>query len=165
MLCFVPPVFRAPDYPPFSSSPEVGGAAAFIIVSIAAVGLLTPVGWSRSQPEYALRVGVASRLGPRAVEQELMSRLDVSKIADASAAAAVGAMPTIGPTRRTPTFFARREAYDAIPPGLELDPATGALVGVPTMAGSYTVALGVTDGTSTHAMTGPSFRVKVLPAL
>ena len=76
MLCFLPPVFKAPDVPPFSSSPQAGGAAAFIIVSVAAVGLLTPVGWSRTQPEYALRVGVVSRLGPRPVERELMSRLD-----------------------------------------------------------------------------------------
>ena len=163
MLCFVPPVFKAPDHPPSSASPDVGGAAAFIIGSIAVLGLLTPVGWSRSQPEYALRVGVASRLGPRPAERELMSRLDASAIADTPAADV--AARAIGPAEHPLTFFARHEAYDAIPPGLELDSATGALVGVPTMAGSYTVAVGVTDGTGLHSKTGPAFRVKVLPAL
>ena len=165
MLCFVPPVFRAPEYPPLSSAPEVGGgAAALIIMCIAFVGLVTPVGWSRSQPEYELRVGVASRLGPRPIERELMSRLDGAKTV-ASVPPASGAARATGQAGHPVTFFARHEAYDAVPPGLTVDSATGALVGVPTMAGSYTVAVGVTDGTTKHAVTGPSFRVKILPAL
>ena len=161
MLCFLPPVFKLPEFPPFSPPPQVGGAAAFVVVAIAALGLLTPVGWSRSQPEYAIRVGVVSRVGPRPAERELMSRLSAAGNGK-PVAAAVG---TAGPVKRPLTFFARHDAYDAIPPGLELDTATGALVGVPNMAGSYTVAVGVTDGTRAHAITGPAFKVRVLPAL
>ena len=151
MLCFLPPIFPMPEYPPFAPPPKASGAAAFILIAIATVGLLTPVGWTRTQPEYALRVGVASQLGPRPVETALVSHLDRSGTVD-------------GAPHKPYAFFGQHDAYIAVPPGLTVDAATGALVGVPSMAGSYTVAVGVSDGMKS-SLTGPSFKVKVLPAL
>ena len=150
MLCFLPPIPAVPQERPSrrpSRRPcDAGTAAAIIITVVGVVGLLTPVGWTRTQPVYALRAGIAAQLGPRAEDRGLAARLDRAR-----------------PAGGTTHFAAGRDAYGAIPPGLSVDAATGALVGTPTMPGLYTVAISASDGTG-NAITGATFKVKVLPA-
>ena len=102
--------------------------------------MLTPFGWVRTQPVYEMRVGLPSRLGPRAAERALLAR------PDGGAAA-----------RRT--YVVGTSDRIAIPPGLAIEPATGALTGVPTLAGTYTVGLATSDG-STRPVVGPLFKVR-----
>ena len=149
MLGFLAPVVSMRQPGPSSSPPRCGTTAATVMISfIVALALLTPVGWVRSEPEYAARVGVVSRLGPRAEDLDLIGRLDAQGTKEPAGFHA---------------FFARQDPYDAIPPGLHVDAASGALVGIPSMPGTYTIAIGVSDGEA-HSVTGPAFKVKVLPA-
>ena len=143
MLCLLAPIFAGPPVPD-PAPPAAGPLAALIITSVGLVGLLAPFGWSRSEPEYTVRTGEAVHL--------------VSGLAAPSAELRYAGAP-----RRPRAFFARRTAYDTIPPGLAVDAATGALVGVPSMAGSYAVTVGVSDGAADPVF-GSTVRVKVLPA-
>ena len=59
-------------------------------------------------------------------------------------------------------YFVRGQHDDALPPGLSLDQRSGALSGVPSLAGTYTLTLGVKDGVD-RSVTGESFKIKVLP--
>ncbi len=146
MLCFLPPIPAFPQEPPPRPSSNPGSAAAIIIAAVGFVGLLTPFGWSHAQPVYALHAGIAAHLGPRDEDKGLTARLDRT-----------------GAAVKPYNFAPGRDSYGAVPPGLTVDAVTGALVGTPTMPGLYTVAIRVSDGTS-NAITGPSFKVKVLPA-
>jgi glucose/arabinose dehydrogenase/mono/diheme cytochrome c family protein len=50
-----------------------------------------------------------------------------------------------------------------LPPGLELDPASGSLFGVPTTAGSYSFAIRVSDSQSPAATLDQTFNMTVFP--
>ncbi len=151
MLCFLPPILPTPPSGQPPSTPRCSGVMGTVmIVLLVGAALLTPIGWVRTQPVYAMRVGIASRLGPRPEERDLASRF-----ANLHGAG--------GGTGAPHAFFVRQQRYDAIPPGLRVESATGALVGVPSMAGTYTLAVGVSDGTR-EPIIGAPFKVKVLPA-
>lgn len=148
MLCFLPPLAPAPRRNEFSPRKPIGGAAATALFTMAVgLALFTPVGWVRSQPVYDLRVGVASRLGPRAEERALLARLSRQ-------------VPEGG--KEGLRYFASGDPYGAVPPGLGVNSRTGALVGTPAVAGTFTVAIGLSDGAA-NQVTGPSFKVRVLP--
>ncbi len=150
MLCFVPmvPAWREPQSPP---RPVPGhGVAAFVIAGTVALALLTPFGWVHPEPVYAAQVGVAARFAPRAEDAGLVARLDRIDV-------------PAGEPRARYAYFVRGRHDDSLPPGLSLDAGSGALSGVPSLAGTYTLTLGVKDGAN-RSVTGESFKIKVLPA-
>ena len=150
MLCFLPmaPAWREPQTPP---RPSFGyGVAGVTMAAIFALALLTPFGWVHPEPIYAAQVGVAARFAPRVEEAVMVARLDQ-----------VTAHADMSPRRHS--FFVRGQHDDALPPGLSLDEGSGALSGVPSLAGTYTLTLGVKDGVD-RSLTGESFKIKVLPA-
>ncbi len=112
--------------------------------------VLAPIGWVPSRVTYALHVGQAAHLAPHPIDQDLISMLAKRK------AASLPPSPY--------AFFASQAASGAgsPPPGLDVDADTGALVGVPTIAGTYTVAVGISDGRIARIL-GPAFTVRVLP--
>ena len=66
-------------------------------------------------------------------------------------------LPSLGnATPGVPTTFALTSG--SLPPGLHLDPATGALTGTPTSAGSYPLTVTATNGTRTATAT-PTYTV------
>ncbi len=115
--------------------------------------ILAPVGWVPSRMIYALRVGQAANLQPHPIDQQLIATLSKQE--------AVARIP-----HSSYAFFANGSASGAgaPPPGLDVDASTGALVGVPTMAGTYTVAVGISDG-KVGRIVGPVFTVRVLPPI
>ncbi len=52
----------------------------------------------------------------------------------------------------------------SLPPGLALDPATGAITGTPTANGSYTFTLQVTDSSSAFEMASLQYDMMIAPA-
>ena len=118
--------------------------------------VLAPVGWVPSRLSYALRVGEAAHLQPHPIDEQLISTLARTRASEKA------------PDARSSSpyaFFAVDQATSgagAPPPGLDVDAATGALVGTPTIAGTYTVAVGIAGGQSARIM-GPAFTVRVLP--
>lgn len=148
MLCFLPPVMPLPpsgDGRPRRTPPPCGATAGTVmVVALAGVALLTPIGWERKQLMFAMQVGVPAHLDPGA---ENLPR------PAASPGAAV----------RPVSFYARQERYSAVPPGLRIDAATGAVVGTPSMAGTYTVTVGASDGTP-ERMIGAPFKIRIAPA-
>ncbi len=93
---------------------------------------------------------MAARFAPRAEDAGLVARLDRIDV------------PASEPRARYADFV--RGRYDVpLPPGLSLDAGSGALSGVPSLAGTYTLTLGVKDGAN-RSVTGESFKIKVLPA-
>ncbi len=149
MLCFLPPLPAAPRQKPARPPRD---ASAIVGVALALVGTLAflfPIGCVRPLPVYAARVGEEARFGPP--DRDLPLQLDKAK-------AAKRAPPSL------PLYFASRDGYGVgAPPGMEVDAATGTVVGTPTMAGSYTVAVGISDRMTT-AIIGRHFIVRVLPA-
>ena len=117
---------------------------------------LAPVGWVPSRFSYALRVGEAAHLQPHPIDQELISTLARVRTGDAR--------PSNTEASFRYSFFASHAASGAgsPPPGLDVDAATGALVGTPTIAGTYTVAVGIADGRTAY-IDGLAFTVRVLP--
>ena len=150
MLCFLPmaPAWREPQLPP---RPAPGnGLAGFAIAGIVLLALLTPFGWVHPQPVYAAQVGVAARFAPRAEDAGLVARLE-------------RAVAPVVDNRERYAYFIRGQHDDSLPPGLSLDRRSGALSGVPSLAGTYTLTLGVKDGAN-RSVTGESFKIRVLPA-
>ena len=149
MLGFLPPVMPAlppRDGKPRRTPPPCGAAAGTVmVVSLVGVALLTPIGWERKQLLYAMQVGVPAHLDPG---PENLPAMAVSKP---------------GLPARSVAFYARQERYSTVPPGLSVDPATGAVVGTPSMAGTYTVTVGATDG-SPAARVGAPFKIRIAPA-
>ena len=149
MLCFLPPVMppRLPqDGQPRRTPPPCGAAAGTVMVmSLVGVALLTPIGWERKQLIYAMQVGVPAHLDPG--PGNLPAR----------------ATAPLGTTAKPLAFYARQERYSTVPPGLRIDAETGAVVGTPSMAGTYTVTVGASDGTP-ERKTGAPFKIRILPA-
>lgn len=155
MLCFLAPLPAAPQGGPQPARPQRAPTIAgpVLVTLLALCALLAPIGWAaRPQgplatlaaaggagPEtaYTVRVGAPTRVGPLPIAREMVAGL------------------AQGGSQGPSAFFA-----GALPPGLTLDPATGALVGVPTVAGVYTVALGLMDGSGRTATARP-FKVTV----
>lgn len=130
------------------------GPAGVIMMLALFCAVLAPIGWVPSRLTYALRVGEAARLQPHPIDDELISTLGRTKASDRTAEG-----------RPPYAFFAAGEANSGAgspPPGLDVDAATGALVGTPTIAGTYTVAVGIAGGRSARIL-GPAFTVRVLP--
>ena len=126
------------------------GAAGVIMMLALFCAVLAPVGWVPSRLTYALHVGQAAHLEPHPIDQELISLLARRKATN---------LPP------SPYAFYASQASagaGAPPPGLDVDADTGALVGTPTIAGTYTVAVGISDGRIAHIL-GPAFTVRVLP--
>lgn len=147
MLCFLPPVMPLPPPEggkPRRTPPPCGPAAGTVmVVALAGVALLTPIGWERKQFMYAMQVGVPAHLDPG--PDNLPLRADRGS----------GVKPV--------AFYARQERYSAVPPGLRVDAATGAVVGTPSMAGTYTITVGASDGTP-EPKVGAPFKIRVAPA-
>ena len=149
MLCFLPPVM--PPQPPQDGHPRrtpppCGAAASTVMtVSLVGVALLTPIGWEHKQSTYAMQVGVPAHLDPG--PENLPAR-------DA-------ARP--GAPLRQVSFYARHEHSSTVPPGLRIDAVTGAVVGTPSMAGTYTVTVSASDGTPDRK-SGAPFKIRILPA-
>ncbi len=109
---------------------------------------LAPFGWVPSRRTYALRVGEAARLQPHALDQTMIPTLPTQ---------------ASGSRRlKSPVFFAGDPASGVMPPGLDVDAKTGEIVGTPTIAGTYTVSLGVSDARFGR-INGRSFTLRILP--
>ena len=143
--------------PPDKQSPRDSGvgAAGVIMALVLFCAILAPIGWVPSRLSYALRVGQAARLQPHPIDDDLISTLAKERASEV----AQGGKPS------SPyAFFVSQAASGAgsAPPGLDVDTATGALIGTPTIAGTYTVAVGIAGGRSAR-LPGPAFTVRVLP--
>ena len=152
VLCFLPPI--PPALPPSrrpSASPRGTAGAAAVIMSLALFCLtLAPFGWVPSRLTYALRVGEVARLQAHPIDQALISTVTAT---------------TPGSERLAPlAFFAGdlTSGSGVMPPGLDVDAATGAIVGTPTIAGTYTVSLGISDA-RLGRISGPAFTLRILP--
>jgi large repetitive protein len=75
------------------------------------------------------------------------SPLRLAPVDDQSSA--VGAMPGVTLAGASPTGSALSYAASGLPPGLGIDPTTGAIVGAPSTAGRYLVEGRVSDGAQT----------------
>ncbi len=148
MLCFLPPVM--PPLPPRGdrprrTPPSCGAAAGTVmVVSLVGVALLTPIGWERKQLVYAMQVGVPAHLDP-----------GPENLPAPGARAGSAAKPI--------AFYARQERYSTVPPGLRVDAVTGAVVGTPSMAGTYTITVGSGGGTQ-EPRVGAPFKIRIAPA-
>lgn len=144
MLCFLPPAPACLPSLPAEDPRRPGARAAAVIVGIAlCLAVLAPFGWSYAEPQYLAEVGIPLRLEPRGEDLAVRDAL-----ARRHHAGDVG-------------HFRAGERTD-IPPGLAVDGATGVLRGTPSMAGTYTIALAVEDGSA--VVPGRRFRLKVLPS-
>ena len=143
MLCFLPPAPAClPSLPAADPRRPSPRAAAVIVLIALCVAVLAPFGWSYAEPQYTAQVGMPLRLDLR--EEDLAIRATLAR-------------------RHLAGFVGRFRAGDqaSVPPGLAVDGATGILQGMPSMAGTYTLALAVEDGPV--VVSGRSFRLKVLP--
>lgn len=116
MLCFLAPVIP-PRRQPLPPRPHGPKAITVMLTLLAVSALFTPVGWMRTQPIYELRVGVASHLGPRAEETGLVAHLGHTRLSQVKASLPINRY----------AFFARTDAYNAVPPGMSVEPATSTL--------------------------------------
>ena len=151
MLCFLPPLPAGPRQrrEPASSPGDASAILGTALVLVGTLAFLFPIGCVRPLPVYAARVGEEARFAPPA--RDLLRKLEAMQ-------ATRGEAPSL------PTYFASRDGYGVgTPPGMTVDAESGVVVGTPTMAGSYTVAVGIA-GRTTAAITGRAFVVKVLPA-